>query len=139
MLTSTVEPTPDGASRVRSLARAEVALAEGRHHAAIEIAGGIIDRPGAPVAAEHVRALAVVARARLERGDDEAAAAAASQGIALADAMRFDALGWRLEMVHAIATGAPTDDAAARFRALATRIAEPELRAAFEHQALAPG
>ena len=135
------EPVDDvsgTAPRIRALDRGEIALVEGRPEEAVDLATTIIDRSGAPVSADLVRGLDLLARAHLERGDHDGAAEVAERGIELADTMQFDALGWRLRTVRALATGASSDDAADRFHTLAGRIANPTLRSAFEHQPLAP-
>jgi hypothetical protein len=93
-----------------------------------------------------VRALLVVAQAKLALGDHPAACDAADRGLALAESMGFGALIWQLRRVRGLALEALGDvDAAAvlataevEFRALADRIADPELRSWFERQPLAP-
>ena len=115
---------------------AEVALLEGRLDDVLSLAKRDAER-SLPTP-NQVRALDLVARARLEKGDLEAAAAAAERGLTIAETMQLGSAIWRLRMVQATALGEPTDVAVAEFRALADRISEPELRWWFERQPLAP-
>jgi tetratricopeptide (TPR) repeat protein len=115
---------------------AEVALVEGRLDDVLSLAERDAER-SVPTP-NQVRALDLVARARLEMGDLEAAATAAERALAIAESMRLGTAIWRLRMVQATARGETTDLAAAEFRALADRISEPDLRWWFEHQPLAP-
>jgi hypothetical protein len=115
--------------------QAEVALAEGRNADALALADRIIaGRSGRDL----MTALDIAARAHLELGDAEAAAEAARRGIELTEAVEYGTLTWRLRMVLARATGEATDRAAAEFRTIAERIPEPDIRAWYERQPLAP-
>jgi class 3 adenylate cyclase/tetratricopeptide (TPR) repeat protein len=135
--------TPDGSDRderfvglLAGLPGAEVALVEGRLDDVLTLAERDAER-SSPTP-NQVRALDLVARARLEQGDLEAAAGAAERGLTIAEAMKFGSAIWRLRMVQATALGESTDQAAAEFRAQAARIPEPDLRWWFERQPLAP-
>ena len=121
-----------------SLARAEIALIEGRPDEAIDLATRVAERRGTTIRADLARSLDITARAHLQRDEGEAAAAAARRGADITDAMGFDAIGWRLHRVESLATRARSDRGADLFRALAERIEDPELRSAFERQPLAP-
>ena len=127
-----------GDVRPGSLARAEIALVEGRLDEALALATSVADRQDVTVRSDLARSLDLVARARLELGAVDAAGAAASRGAAVADEMGFDAIGWRLHRVCSLATGAVDDPGAELFHRLSARIGDPELRAAFERQAFAP-
>jgi hypothetical protein len=120
------------------LTAAEVALIEGRPDDCVAAAGSRAGRTPDSAMLNRVRALDLVARAHLDLGDLEAAAETATQGLAFAEQMNFASIAWRLRMVRSIALGQPTDEAAAEFRVLADRIAEPELRWWFDRQPLAP-
>jgi class 3 adenylate cyclase/tetratricopeptide (TPR) repeat protein len=128
------------------LAGAQIALAEGDAARAIELATPACPQDGQLPIADHVRALLVVAQARLALGDHAAALDAADAGLALAESMGYGSLIWQLRRARGLALEASGDVAAAavlatasvEFRALADRIAEPELRAWFERQPLAP-
>ncbi len=120
------------------LTGAEIALIEGRFDDAVRFAARHADRTAGSATPNQVRALDLTARARLAQGDLGAAAASAARGLSPAESMKFGTAVWRLRMVRSLALGEPTDEAAAEFRALADRIPEPELRAHFERQLLAP-
>ena len=122
--------------QLTGLPGAEVALLEGRLDDVLSLAARDAER-SSPTP-NQVRGLDLVARARLEMGDLEAAAAAAGRGLAIAESMQLGSAIWRLRMVQATALGEPTDVAVAEFRALVDRISEPELRWWFERQPLAP-
>jgi class 3 adenylate cyclase/tetratricopeptide (TPR) repeat protein len=125
---------------------AQVALAEGNFERAVELATPACPTDGQAPIADQVRALLVVAQARLALGDHPAALEGADRGLALAESMGFGALIWQLRRVRGLALEALGDDDAstvltianAEFRVLADRIADPDLRAWFERQPLAP-
>ena len=117
---------------------AELALVEGRLDDVVKHAARHADRTTGEPTPNQVRALDLIARAQLERGDLATAAATATRGLAIAESMRFGSAIWRLRMVQATALGEPTDVAAAEFWALADRVSEPDLRWWFERQPLAP-
>jgi class 3 adenylate cyclase/tetratricopeptide (TPR) repeat protein len=125
---------------------AQIALVEGDAERAVELATPACPADDQAPIADHVRALLVVAQAKLALGDHPAACDAADRGLALAESMGFGALIWQLRRVRGLALEALGDvDAAAvlataevEFRALADRIADPELRSWFERQPLAP-
>ena len=127
---------------------AQVALARGDFARAVEVVGPACPQPSEPSPnADHVRALDVLAQAHLGLGDHAAALDAATHGLDLADAMGYGAAVWRLRRVRSLALAAlDLDDeagieaalASTEFRALAARIADPDLRAWFERQPLAP-
>ena len=121
-----------------SLARAEIALLEGRPDEAIDLATRVAERRGTTIRADLARSLDIIARAHLQRGEGEAAAAVARRGADITDAMGFDAIGWRLHRVESLASRDWSDPGADLFRALAARIGDAELRSAFERQPLAP-
>jgi hypothetical protein len=128
------------------LTGAQVALAEGDLAGAVELATPACPADGQAPIADHVRALLVVAQAKLALGDHPAALDAADRGLALAESMDFGALIWQLRRVRGLALEALGDPdasnvlatAAAEFGVLADRIADPELRDWFERQPLAP-
>jgi hypothetical protein len=128
------------------LTGAQVALAEGDHVRALELALRACPDDGAPPIADHVRALLVVAHAHHELGDVPAALDAADRGLALSEPMEFGAVLWQLRRLRGLALDALGDPDAAEvlaaaeveFRTQATRIAEPELRRWFERHPLAP-
>jgi len=121
------------------LTAADVALVEGRLDDVVRFAARHTDPKAGQATPNQVRALDLTARAQLEQGDLDAAAASAERGLSIAVSMGYGSALWRLRMVHSIALGEPTDQAAAEFKAVAERIPEPDLRAHFERQALAPG
>lgn len=127
---------------------AQVALARGEFARAVELVLPSCPHPSeSRPTADHVRALDVLAQARFGLGDHAAALDAATLGLDLAEAMGFGAVVWRLRTVRASALSAlgNQDDAATEaahtateFRTLADRIVDPDLRAWFERQPLAP-
>jgi hypothetical protein len=130
----------------RGLTGAQVALAEGDHARAIELAAPGCPADGASPIADHVRALHVVGQANLALGDHPAALDAADRALALAEPMGFGAVIWQLRRIRGLVledlgdpeAGAVLAAADAEFRTLAGRIADPELRRWFERQPLAP-
>jgi class 3 adenylate cyclase/tetratricopeptide (TPR) repeat protein len=121
------------------LTGAEVALVEGRLDDVVRIAARHTDSRAGQSTPNQVRALDLTARAQLAQGDLGAAAASAARGLPIAVSMNYGSAVWRLRMVRSLALGEPTDQAAAEFEAVAERIPEPDLRAHFERQDLAPG
>ncbi len=120
------------------LVGAEIALVEHRTADAIALAESTLDSSGSTASRDAMTALELIARAHLEAGDLEAAAAAADRTLAMAEPVGFGTLVWRARMVKALARGESTAEAEAEFRTLADRISEPELRWWFERQPLAP-
>ncbi|HYN33107.1 MAG TPA: AAA family ATPase [Ilumatobacteraceae bacterium] len=130
------------------LTAAQVALAQGDFTRAVDLALPLCPQPSYPTPnADHVRSLDAMAQAHLALGDHDAALVAASHGLGLAETMGFGALIWRLRHVRALALeslgrgdeAAPESAlAGTEFRVLAQRIADPDLRAWFERQPLAP-
>ncbi len=126
---------------------AQVALARGDVARAVELVLPACPQPGETRPnSDHVRALDVLARSYLGLGDHRAALDAATRGLDLAEAMGFGAVVWRLRRVRALALDAlghgdaasEAAHAATEFRTLAERIVDPDLRAWFERQPLAP-
>lgn len=137
---SPIEPGRDArfGGSMAGLAGAEVALVEGRLDDVLSLTARYASRTSDVGSQNLVRALDLIAQAQLGLGDLEAAAQAAGRALPMAESMQFGSLLWRLRMVQATALGESTDQAAAEFRTLADRIAEPDLRSWFERQALAP-
>lgn len=133
-----VEDWTSGELMPGSLARAEIALLEGRPAEAIDLATRVAERRGTALRADLARSLDIAARGHLELHAVDAAASTAQRGTELADEMGFDTIGWRLRRVHSLATGVADDPGVDLFRLLAARIDDPELRAAFERQPFAP-
>ena len=123
---------------VGTLASAEIALVEGRLDEVVSLTARFSDSTKHAPNRSLVRALELIARAQFESGDLATAGATAGRALLLAESMKYGAIVWRLRMIQASAGGEATDRAAAEFRVLADRIADPELRSWFERQAQAP-
>lgn len=128
----------------RGATGAEVALVEGRAADALALLASSLD---GPMGRDGVVALDVAARAHLALGDHPAAADVARRGLAMAEEMGFDSLGWRLGQAAAAAldaTGEPERASSLRttadalHEALLRRIDEPTLRDSFRRLAITP-
>ena len=152
-----LDPDPEVARRAgvsaafgeapRGLAAAEVALVEGRFADSVDLVTPFVLSREHDPNRDQVVALELLARARLALGDTAGAIEAASHAISLSEPMAFESLRWRMFQVRSLARAADgraaTADADAeiardRFRDLASRIDEPDLRDWFERQPLAP-
>jgi class 3 adenylate cyclase len=117
---------------------AEIACAELRWADAIDLASPVVAGIEGDLSRDQMSVLGLLARAQLEDGDREGAAATAERGLSAAESVGYGSLIWRLRMTRDRALGTPTDQAEAEFLVLADRIPEPELRWWFERQHMAP-
>lgn len=130
----------------RDLARAEEALLAGRPDAALE---HLAAHPtsGSALIRQHVLVADATARAQLAAGVYDEAVRVAAEGLAMAEKVGYDSEIWRLRTLVARGLEAVGDTDSARgnlrtahheFDVLARRIADPDLRAWFTRQPLAP-
>lgn len=131
----------------RGLAAGEVALVEGRFADAADLVARLVPGPDDDSDRDHVAALELLARARLGVGDTAGAIEASSEALTRSEPMAYESLRWRMFQVRSLAHAADgrtelaeadAEVARDRFRVLASRIDEPDLRDWFERQPLAP-
>jgi class 3 adenylate cyclase/tetratricopeptide (TPR) repeat protein len=143
-----IESLPTFGEWRTGLAAAHVALSVGDLSKAVDLAMPLLPASDdTKPTADHVRAFDAAARAHHGLGDHAAALDAATRGLGLGEPMEYGSLIWRLRRVRALSLEAlgRNDEgstelarAAAEFRLLADRIADPSLRAWFERQSLSP-